>query len=140
MIANELASVAGAWGIDNRKGKMLNIAFFSFNLQAIWAVLRGREIKFKVTPKARNNGNFLHLVWPQIAVVGLTILTLGYAISYQALFGAPSELTNLVVNGFWATINAYAMTVLISAAIWRPDNLKNKKTDVKNRRRFWRVA
>ncbi len=51
LIVHELATVFGTWGIDNRQGKMLNIAFFSFNLMALWAVLRGREIKFQVTAK-----------------------------------------------------------------------------------------
>ena len=29
-------------------------------------------------------------------------------------------LTATIVNGFWASLNAYAMTVLIGAALWRP--------------------
>ena len=131
LIVNELASASGAWGIDNRKGKMLNIAFFSFNLQALWAVICGREIRFNVTPKVRNSGNFLPLVWPQIAVVALTIIIFAFAGIRHLLVGSPHELTNLIVNGFWASINAYAMTVLIYAALWRPADASAPK------RWFW---
>jgi len=140
LIVNELSSALGAWGVDNRKGKMLNIAFFSLNLQAMWSVLRGREIKFKVTPKTRASGNFIRLVWPQITVVALTIAALGYASVAQYFWGTSNQLTNLIVNGFWASINAYAMTVLIAAAIWRPETQFLNTIDVKNRTKFKRVV
>ena len=139
LIANELASAIGTWGVDNRKGKMLNIAFFSFNLQALWAVIRGREIRFQVTPKLRSADRYLRLVWPQTAVVILSLLAIGFALLRQFNSGLPNEMTNLVVNGFWASINAYAMTVLISAALWKPST-GSPQLDVKNRAKFRRTA
>jgi len=139
LVANELSSALGTWGVDNRKGKMLNIAFFSFNLQALWAVFRGQEIRFKVTPKHRSADRFIRLVWPQVAVVILSLGAIFYASIRQYLVGLPTEMTNLIVNGFWASINAYAMTVLISAALWKPET-DLKEIDVKNRARFRRTA
>ena len=139
LVANELSSALGTWGVDNRKGKMLNIAFFSFNLQALWAVFRGQEIRFKVTPKHRSSDRFIRLVWPQVAVVILSLGAIFYASIRQYLVGLPTEMTNLIVNGFWASINAYAMTVLISAALWKPET-DLKEIDVKNRARFRRTA
>lgn len=140
LLVHELASILGTWGLNNRKGKMLNLAFFSFNLQAIWAVLRGREVKFKVTPKTRATGNFLGLVAPQIAVFALCMGAIGYAAVGHILDPDPQKLTALIVNGFWAGLNGYAMTVLISAALWKPDDMKREKVDVKNRLKFRRVA
>jgi len=126
--------------LDNRKGKMLNLAFFSFNLQAIWSVLRGREIKFKVTPKSRASDNFLYLVAPQIIVFALCCGAILYAMIGHLLNPDPQKLTALIVNGFWAALNGYAMTVLISAALWKPAEIKSEKLDVKNRLKFRRTA
>ena len=140
LLVHELASILGTWGINNRKGKMLNLAFFSFNIQAIWAVVRGKEVKFKVTPKTRATGNFLGLVAPQITVLALCIGAIGYAAVGHVLDPDPQKLTALIVNGFWAGLNGYAMTVLISAALWKPNDMKREKVDVKNRLKFRRIA
>lgn len=138
LLVHELASILGTWGLNNKKGKMLNLAFFSFNLQAIWAILRGREIKFKVTPKTRATGNFTHLVFPQIAVLGLSVFAIGFATIGHIMAPDPQKLTALIVNGFWAGLNGYAMTVLIAASLWKPETAKS--IDVKNRMKFKRVA
>jgi cellulose synthase (UDP-forming) len=140
LLVHELASILGTWGLNNRKGKMLNLAFFSFNLQAIFAIVRGKEVKFKVTPKTRAMGNFLGLVAPQITVFVMSLTAISYAAMGHILDPDPQKLTALIVNGFWAGLNAYAMTVLISAALWKPDDMKRDKVDVKNRLKFRRVA
>ncbi|GLQ35376.1 hypothetical protein GCM10007939_16590 [Amylibacter marinus] len=132
LLMHELASALGTWGVDNRKGKMLNLAFFSFNIQAMWAVVMRREIKFKVTPKSRNTGNFLHLVIPQITVLCLCVLAIGYGAVQQYLDPNPQRLTALIVNGFWASINGYAMTVLIAAALWRPKDIASAGMEIQD--------
>lgn len=133
LIVHEMASAVGTWGIDNRKGKMLNLAFFSFNLQALWAVLTRQEIKFKVTPKARKEDLFLRLVYPQIVVVAVTFFAIGFA-GIKLLLHPDSQLLEaFVVNSFWGGANAWAMTVLITAALWKPKDENTKEVDVKNR-------
>lgn len=133
LIMHELAMAFGCWGIDNRQGKMLNIAFFWINLKALWAVLCGRELRFKVTPKERSTQRHLWLVAPQISIVVLTVLALCYAIVCSALIFDTADWSALVVNGFWALLNAYCMTVLIRAALWRPSMEHDLDIDVKNR-------
>ena len=128
LIIHELASMFGTWGVDNRKGRMLNLAFFWINLQAIWTVVRGREVKFKVTPKEREDGTYLSLVIPQLTVIALTVVGLLLATMRTIQSDDPAMLGTLVVNGFWALINAYSMTVLVSAALWKPD----EEADIKN--------
>lgn len=140
LICHELAAAAACWGVDNRKGKMLNLAFFSINLQALWAVLRGQEIKFKVTPKHRKDDLFLSLVAPQIAVVLLTLAAIAYAGIDILLTGDTQALGTFVVNGFWGLSNAWAMTVLIFAALWRPDREDRVHFDVKNRLITWKTT
>jgi cellulose synthase (UDP-forming) len=133
LIAHEFATVFGTWGIDNRQGKMLNIAFFSFNLMALWAVLRGQEIKFKVTPKERNDQRHIRLVAPQLCVVALTFIAITFALLKAWLQPGSADIGLLGVNIFWAGLNAYCMTVLINAALWTPTKETTQCLDVKNR-------
>jgi cellulose synthase (UDP-forming) len=133
LIVHELAAVFGTWGIDNRQGKMLNAAFFSINLMALWTVLCGREIKFNVTPKERNNQRHLMLVAPQVCVVVLTICALIFALLKMWVDPDSVDLGLLIVNIFWACLNAYSMTVLINAAFWTPEKDNTQFIDVKNR-------
>ncbi|KAB7614673.1 glycosyltransferase [Amylibacter sp. SFDW26] len=133
LIIHEMAAVFATWGVDNRQGKMLNIAFFSFNIMALWAVLRGKEIKFHVTPKQRDDQRHIGLVAPQIAVVAITIMALVYAFTQAWIAPEGRDIGLLVVNTFWALYNANAMTVLINAALWTPDKENGHNIDVKNR-------
>jgi cellulose synthase (UDP-forming) len=140
LVVHELASIVGTWGINNRKGRMLNLAFFSFNLQAMWAVLTGKEIRFKVTPKQRKTDRFMWLVAPQIAVVVLTFAGIVYAGAGLLVNPDSKALGSFVVNGFWGLSNAWAMSVLIAAALWQPKDEASSEIDVKNRLAVREVA
>lgn len=120
LLLHEFASMVGMWGIDNHKGRSLNLAFFSINLRAIWTVARGQQIKFPTTPKERQDGTFLHLVIPQLTVVGLTLAGIVWATVHYFLNPTTQGLGMLLVNSFWGLNNCVAMWVLISAAIWKP--------------------
>ncbi|MEM7259232.1 MAG: glycosyltransferase, partial [Pseudomonadota bacterium] len=74
LVATELGMLFSVWGLSMTKSKYSYLAFFPVNLQALWTVLRGRKISFPVTPKTRQDGTFLRLVWPQLAVCGLTAI------------------------------------------------------------------
>jgi cellulose synthase (UDP-forming) len=121
LVLTEIAFVVGTWGVRAWDGKASYLSFFALNLRALWTVLRGRRIKFHVTPKERQEGNFLHLVVPQLAVIALTLAGLGYAGWRVFLGGHPHELPNLVVNAAWGLNNVVAMLPLVRAALWRPD-------------------
>jgi cellulose synthase (UDP-forming) len=121
IILNELASMAGMWGVANFKGKSNYIAFFSVNFRALMTVLRGEKIKFPVTPKERANGTFGRLVIPQIAVIALTLLGIVYATARMAVTGDHGDVNALIANIFWGLNNCIAVSVLVRAAFWRPD-------------------
>jgi cellulose synthase (UDP-forming) len=121
LVANELAFMVGTWGVSGYKGKVTYLASFPLSLQAIWAVLRGRQIKFPVTPKERQSGNFVRLVWPQIAICVLTALGLAYAGVRYAAGDPVYSLGGLIANGFWGANNILAMSIMIRAAFWKPD-------------------
>ncbi|HEY1227679.1 MAG TPA: glycosyltransferase, partial [Ramlibacter sp.] len=120
ILLTELAFLAGTWGVNNWDGKASYLSFFPVNFRALWTVLRGEKIKFHVTPKERQEGNFLHLVYPQLAVIVLTLAGLAYAAWRVFAQGHDSELPNLVVNVAWGLNNVAAMLPMVRAALWKP--------------------
>ncbi|MGZ5179972.1 MAG: glycosyltransferase [Ramlibacter sp.] len=120
IVMTELAFMVGTWGVNSWDGKASYLSFFPVNLRALWTVLRGEKIKFHVTPKERQEGSFLRLVYPQLAVIVLTLAGLLYAAWRVAVQGHADELPNLVVNVAWGLNNVLAMLPLVRAALWIP--------------------
>jgi cellulose synthase (UDP-forming) len=120
IVVTELAFMLGTWGVNNWDGKSSYLSFFSVNMRALWTVLLGRKIKFHVTPKDRQEGNFLHLVIPQIAVIVLTLGGLLFAAWRVFVGGNESELPALVLNVAWGLNNVFSMLPMIRAAMWQP--------------------
>ncbi len=122
LIAMELAFMVGTWGIAGYRSKASYLSFFPVNLRAIWTVLKGEQIKFPVTPKDRQEGNFFHLVLPQFAVIVLTLLGLVYAtVQYFVLDNNDYSLGGILVNVFWGLNNIIALSGIVLAAFWQPD-------------------
>lgn len=115
LIVNRLVIMAGTWGIDNWRAEQIYMSFFPVNLQAIRSVLAGEKIKFHVTPKLRQEGSFLHLIKPQIAII---ILTLGGIIfSFIKLFmGWSSEMGGVIMNSYWGLLNVALLMGIVRAA------------------------
>ena len=118
--------MVGTWGVRSWDGRASYLSFFPVNLRALWTVLRGEKIKFHVTPKDRQEGNFLHLVIPQVAVIVLTLAGLAYAAWRVFVLGHQQELPNLVVNVAWGLNNVFAMLPLVRAALWQPGEEHNE--------------
>ncbi len=120
IISTEIAMMIGTWGLAGFKGKASYLAFFPVNLRAIWTVLKGEQIKFPTTPKDRQEGNFFHLVWPQFAIIVLTLI--GFAIGTWRYTNSHdiSTLSGLLTNTFWGLNNIFAMLGLVLAAFWQP--------------------
>lgn len=118
VLSTELALRAASRGVPSWSGRLAYIAAFPLFLQALWTVLRGRRIAFPVTPKTREQGRFLHLVIPQIAILALSAAAVLAGV-WRAQHGALT-ITGLVVNSFWCALNGMAMWKLVSAAWWQP--------------------
>ncbi|WP_241290124.1 glycosyltransferase family 2 protein [Burkholderia stabilis] len=119
ILCTELAFMFGAWGIPGWAAKSSYLAFFPVSLRALRAVLNGETIKFPVTPKDRQEGNFVRLVIPQIVVAVLTAFALAWA-SVRWWLGANVDPASIVVNLVWGGNNILAMLPVIFAAFWRP--------------------
>jgi cellulose synthase (UDP-forming) len=121
-ILNRLTFIAASWGIPARelwRSEQYAIALFPLFIQSVWSVFTGRPIKFQVTPKQRQSGIYLRLVWPQLAIFALTILGMVWCI-YCFAIGQLENPWLYLLNGVWAVYNLSLFWVIIRAAIWQP--------------------
>lgn len=123
LVANELAFLAGTWGLSGYKGKVSYLASFPIGLRAIWAVMRRQKIKFPVTPKERQEGNYLYLVWPQLAVMVASALAFAWALGCYWLGYGNFSPGGLIANGLWGLNNILAMSIMVKAAFWKPEDI-----------------
>ncbi|HEV2080561.1 MAG TPA: cellulose synthase, partial [Allosphingosinicella sp.] len=97
-------------------------ASFPLSLQALWSVIRKKKIKFHVTPKDRQEGNFLNIVWPQVAIMVLTAAGIVWA-SVSLILGRDDyTFEGVLANGLWGVNNILAMSIMVRAAFWKPDH------------------
>ena len=71
LFVDRLARMVWAWGVDTARDEGYAMASFWLHLQALLHVLRGRPIKFQVTPKMRQHGSVLQFVWPHCVLIML---------------------------------------------------------------------
>ena len=121
LLLNELAQLVGMWGTSAAKGRAWYMGMFPLNMQALWAVARGRKISFPVTPKDRQVGSYPRLVKWQILVVVLIILGLiwGWGAFLRGALGY--GLGAMIANTLWGVNNGLSMLPIIRAAFWQPD-------------------
>ena len=120
LFMTELGCMLALWGLSTTKSKFSYLAFFPVNLKALWTVARGRKISFPVTSKLRQDGLFLHLVWPQLAVMGATLAALFFAWFRQLSGLTQYGFDGLLLNTFWGLINVMAMSGMVYSAVWKP--------------------
>ncbi|SMX31327.1 glycosyltransferase family 2 protein [Actibacterium lipolyticum] len=126
LVTLELAIMVGTWGIAGYAPKASYLAFFPLGLKAIFTVARGEKITFKVTPKVRQSGNFLGLVWPQIGVVFLTGIATIYAIGALISGATDHSASGVIANIMWGINNCLAMAGMIAAAMWQPSETEKE--------------
>jgi cellulose synthase (UDP-forming) len=121
MVVNNLMLMVATWGMPTFRGTAMAVAIFPVGLRALWTVLRRRKISFPVTPKTRQEGPFPNLVWPQIAILALTLGAFLVAALRLALGDPGFTLAGLIANGFWGLYHVALLTGVIRAAYWKPD-------------------
>jgi len=121
-VINRLTFLVACWGIPARevwRAEQYAIALFPLFIQAVWSVFTGRPIKFQVTPKQRQAGVYLPLVWPQLVVFGLTILGMLWSL-YRFATGQLAQPWVDLLNAGWAIYNLTLLWSVIHAAVWQP--------------------
>ena len=121
IICTELAFMFATWGVESWSGKASFMSFFSINFTALAQVLRGEKVKFPVTPKSRQEGTFLHLVYPQIGILILTVVGLLWGVG-RLLLDLPIDVSGFMINIFWGINNIALMIPMIRSAVWQPDD------------------
>lgn len=121
-ILNRLTFLAATWGIPARevwRSEQYAIALFPLLIQAVWSVFTGQKLNFQVTPKQRQSGIYLRLVWPQLVVFTLTILGILWSLYCFAIGHLNNPFVHLL-NGAWAIYNLLLLSVIIRASVWQP--------------------
>ncbi|MBW4545828.1 MAG: ATP-binding protein [Symplocastrum torsivum CPER-KK1] len=121
-ILNRLTFMAASWGVpagELWRSEQYAIALFPLFIQAVWSVFTGRPIKFQVTPKQRQSGIYLRLVWPQLTIVALTLLGMLWCV-YRFATGNLENPSLYLLNAAWAVYNLSLFWVIIRAAVWQP--------------------
>ncbi len=121
LICLELATMVGTWGIPGYQAKASYLAFFAINLKALWTVLQGKKITFPVTPKDRQVGRHLRLVWPHLLIIGLTVVGIVVALARNALGDGGYSVAGIFANSFWGLNNCLALAGIVGAALWQPE-------------------
>jgi cellulose synthase (UDP-forming) len=121
-IINRLTFLAATWGIPARevwRSEQYAIALFPLLIQAVCSVFTGQKLNFQVTPKQRQSGIYLRLVWPQIVVFILTILGILWSL-YRLAIGHLNYPEVHLLNGAWAIYNLLLLWAIIRASVWQP--------------------
>ncbi|MBD2512875.1 glycosyltransferase [Nostoc muscorum FACHB-395] len=121
-IINRLTFLAATWGIPATeiwRSEQYAIALFPLLIQAVWSVFTGQKLNFQVTPKQRQSGIYLRLVWPQLVIFILTILGILWSLYRFAIGHLNNPLVHLL-NGAWAIYNLLLLSAIIRASVWQP--------------------
>lgn len=119
LVVNRVAFMLSTWGTESWRGEQYYLSFFWANWQALIHVLRGKPVKFTVTPKVKQAGNFLGLAMPHLLLVALT--GLGLLLRGALVLDGDSPLAPFVVNVFWALWNASCLMAMLSAAFYKSE-------------------
>jgi cellulose synthase (UDP-forming) len=106
-------------GIQTWRGEQYAVALFPLWIRAVIGVLTGARIRFAVTPKERQEGTYLHLVWPQLLIVGLTILAIAYGL-VSWLGGWSPTIGPILFSAFWGCYNIVMLSAMVRAAVYKP--------------------
>lgn len=119
LILNRLLSSYVTHGLNVRRSEEYSLALFPLWIQAVISVFSGMELKFAVTAKQRQSGNYLRLVWAQILIVALTITASLYGLVSLALGWNPN-VYGILINIFWGMYNILPLSRIIRAAYYAP--------------------
>ncbi len=118
LVTLEFAMLLGTWGVPSYQSRSSYLSFFYVNLQALFSVLKGEQVKFHVTPKDRQAGRHFRLVWPHLIIVLLTLGGIAYSVfAYQHAIGGYT-LLGIVCNTFWGLSNVMALFPILRTAIF----------------------
>lgn len=119
LLLNKLMFRYVAWGLSIWRGEQYSLALFPLWIQSVVSVLAGAKLKFVVTSKQRQTGNYLHLIRPQLLIVWLTALAIVYGL-FSFIVGWNLQVEGVLVNIFWGCYNIVMLSAIVRAAVYKP--------------------
>ena len=83
------------------------------------SVVRGKKVKFNVTPKDKSFEKNTQHIFPHVTIIVLTLLGVAYNIILLATNHHPRP-SGFAANAFWCIFNIIALSIMIRAAYWKP--------------------
>lgn len=123
-IMNTLTIMLGCWGISTKRGDQYYISGFWFMLMALLSVIRGKEVKFNVTPKGKTFSRNIQHILPHIIIIAITLIGIIYN-AYLVVTGQHPTASGFAANTFWCIFNIISLSIMVRAAYWKPLELNN---------------
>jgi cellulose synthase (UDP-forming) len=118
LLLNRLMFLYVSRGVNVWRSEQYSLGLFPVWIRAIISVVIGQRLTFVVTPKQRQSGNYLPLVWPQITIIALTFLAIAYG-GYLFAVGSGGPLLGASLNAFWGAYNIAMLLPIVRAAVYR---------------------
>lgn len=117
-LANKIFYKIITHGIPTWRGEQYNMALFPLWIKAVISVYTNRKITFRVTPKERQSGNYVLLVWPQLLIIVLTASGIIFQ-AWHFMYGNQFSIQGFIINSFWGIYNIVVLSVIIKAAFYK---------------------
>lgn len=118
-VMNTITITIGCWGIATKRGDQYYISSFWFMLLSLISVIRGKKVKFNVTPKDKNTASNLQHILPHMIIIGLSVAGILYNI-ILLIIGVHPTPSGFAANAFWCIFNIIDLSIMIRAARWQP--------------------
>ena len=121
-LVNRLTFLSIVWGISASevwRSEQYSAALFPLFIQSVWSVFLRRPLTFQVTPKQRQSGIYLKLVWPQLTLFCLLVLGILWGGIQLATHQIETPITYWVNVG-WSLYSMCLLWSAIRAAVWSP--------------------
>jgi cellulose synthase (UDP-forming) len=115
----------GCWGISTKRGDQYYISSFWFMILSILSVIRGKKVKFNVTPKGKSTAKNTQHILPHMIIIGLTIIGIAFN-AVLVYFGKHPTPSGFAANSFWCIFNIISLSIMIRAAYWKPEEEKEE--------------
>jgi cellulose synthase (UDP-forming) len=125
-IMNTLTITIGCWGINTKRGDQYYISSFWFMFLSLVSVIRGKKVKFNVTPKDKANARNIQHIVPHLFIIGLSLLGITYN-GFLIAFGNHPAISGFAANAFWCLFNIIDLSIMVRAAYWNPKEPETAK-------------
>ncbi len=119
LAVNRLMFLCATRGVRAWRSEQYSLALFPLWIRAFFGTVFGGSLKFVVTPKQRQSGNYLRLVWPQITAIAVTAAAVLYGL-YSSIFEGQGTVAGVAMNVFWGSYNVAMLVPIVRAAVFRP--------------------